>query len=565
MVRYLSFFFLLIFIGGIIPSVPADNTSSSDDQNTTGIISLSDDTLPADSVQKGSESVSSPSLEQSESPAEHGTSLPYVPDRVIVQYRTGLSSTGDFSIMAADVNAEVGAEVIAGEDELGIQGLQVVELQDNLSVSEAIALYESNPSIEYAEPDYLLYISDPVQNEDNTTQEEPSGFEISEESDDTRITSLTPNDPYFSSLYGMQKLHAPDAWEYSTGSSDVIVAVVDTGVDYTHPDLAANMWVNSNEIPANGVDDDVNGYIDDYRGWDFYNNDNNPADDHSHGTHCAGTVGAVGNNGIGVVGVTWNVSIMPLKFMGAGGSGPTSAAISAINYARMEGADVISNSWGGDDYSSALKTAIDNSGAVVVCAAGNDYGRNTDVNPQYPSAYTSSNIIAVLSTDSSDSLSTFSNIGPTSVDLGAPGTSIYSTIPGTGYGSKSGTSMATPHVAGLAALVKAENSSLSVTEVKALIMDNVDPLPALSGKCLKGGRINAYKTMAAVPRLTARFYGVPGVEVFPLTVHFFDASTGNPTRWNWSFGDETGNSTEQNPIHVYNEPGSYTVILTAEG
>jgi len=375
--------------------------------------------------------------------------------------------------------------------------------------------------------------------------------------------STTPNDPSYGSLWAMPKIQAPQAWSINTGSRQVIVAVVDTGVDYTHPDLVDNMWTNPNEIPNNGIDDDGNGLVDDVRGWDYYNNDNNPYDDNSHGTHCAGTIGATGNNGIGVAGINWQVKIMPLKFLGSDGSGSSSNAAKAILYANSKGATAISNSWGGGSYNQLLYDAISASSAVVVFAAGNDYGSNNDVTTYYPASYNCAQIIAVASTTETDGLSSFSNYGPTTVDVGAPGSNIYSTTPGSSYGTKSGTSMATPLVAGLAGLLKSANPSLTNSQIKSAIMTNVDSISALSGKCVSGGRINAYKAVSAIGSpVDAVFYGTPGNAVLPMTVQFTDASTGSPTSWSWSFGDG-GTSTAQNPSHSYSTVGSYTVTLVA--
>jgi len=304
---------------------------------------------------------------------------------------------------------------------------------------------------------------------------------------------VIPNDPFFSYLYGLHNtgqtegtedadIDAPEAWVTTTGSSSVVVAVIDTGVDYSHPDLAANIWTD----PVTG-----------YHGYDYANNDNDPMDDHGHGTHCAGTIGAVGNNGVGVAGVNWNVKIMALKFLDSSGSGYISNAISAIQYANSHGAQVISDSWGGAGNSQALKDAIDASSAVVVCAAGNN-GVNTDTSPQYPSAYPSNNIIAVAATDDNDNLASFSNYGATSVDVAAPGVSIYSTYPGNLYTTMSGTSMATPHVAGVAALVKAAAPSYTAAQIKTTIMNGVDMKPGLSGRCVTGGRLNAKNSIGNI-------------------------------------------------------------------
>ena len=207
-------------------------------------------------------------------------------------------------------------------------------------------------------------------------------------------------------------IDALEAWDITFGADRVVVAVIDSGVDGSHPDLSANLWTNSGEIPGNGLDDDGNGYVDDIRGWDFANKDNNPADDNGHGTHVTGIIAAVGNNGIGVAGVAWNAKIMALKSFRADGSGLTSDAILAIAYANLMGADVINNSWGGAPYSQALFDMIRSSSAMVVFAAGNS-GQNNDLIPHYPSSYTSANILAVAATDPNDNLALFSNFGVT--------------------------------------------------------------------------------------------------------------------------------------------------------
>ena len=219
-------------------------------------------------------------------------------------------------------------------------------------------------------------------------------------------------------------------------SANVLVGVIDTGVDYNHPDLAANIWTNPGEIAGNGIDDDGNGYIDDVHGYDFVNNDGDPMDDNGHGTHFSGTIGGVGNNGIGVAGVNWNVKIMALKFLDSGGSGSTANAVAGVQYATMMGVDVTSNSWGGGGFSQALYDAIDAAGAAniaFVAAAGNN-GANNDTSPAYPAAYDLPNIISVAATDDNDELASFSNYGAASVDLGAPGVDILSTLPGNQYG-----------------------------------------------------------------------------------------------------------------------------------
>lgn len=298
-------------------------------------------------------------------------------------------------------------------------------------------------------------------------------------------------------------IDAPEAWDIQTGSPNVVVAVIDTG-RYNHVDLLPNVWTNPGEIAGNGIDDDGNGYIDDVNGWNFYGNNNvlygSDACSDAHGTHTAGTIGAVGNNGTGVVGVNWNVGIMSLKFLGgAGCSGTTANAILAVHYAANNGAYLTSNSWGGGGFSQALKDAIDASGILFMAAAGNGgadgIGDNNDITPFYPASYASANIISVASTTSTDSRSGFSNYGATSVDLGAPGSSILSTTPNNTYTSYNGASMATPHVSVVAALLYAEFPGITTADVKCRILNSVDPIPALAGVTVTGGRLNAYKAL----------------------------------------------------------------------
>lgn len=325
-------------------------------------------------------------------------------------------------------------------------GLYVVELDAGMSVEDAVVEYAADPSVTYAQPDYEVRLN------------------------------LDPNDPYYGSLWGMQAIDAPQAWDVTTGDSNIVVAVVDTGIDYTHPDLAANIWTNSAEANGTpGVDDDGDGYIDDVHGWDFYNNDSDPMDDNSHGTHVAGTIGGIGNNATGVVGVNWNVTLMPLKFLSSGGYGYTSDAVAAINYARRNGADIINASWGGGGYSTALNNAIqafDNNGGIFVASAGNS-ARSNDSTASYPANYP--NVVSVAATTQSDALAYFSNYGVNTVDIAAPGYGILSTVPG-GYASYSGTSMAAPHVSGAMALVWAAHPDWTNTQVVDAVLNNADPI-----------------------------------------------------------------------------------------
>jgi subtilisin family serine protease len=349
------------------------------------------------------------------------------------------------------------------------------------STAGAISDLESDPRVAYAEPNFTVR-ADAIPNDPFL----PQPWGLNNTGQTVNWTTGTPD----------ADIDAPEAWSVSTGSPDVTVAVIDTGVDVSHPDLAPNISVNPGEDCAgcrtNGVDDDGNGYVDDWRGWDFVNGDNNPTDDNGHGTHVAGTIAAAGNNGLGVAGVTWSSKVLPLKFLAADGTGSVADAISAILYARASGVPILSNSWGGDDFSQALLDAIqqtDASGELFVAAAGNDF-TNNDSTPSYPSSYDSPNVLAVGASDQFDRKAWFSNYGARSVDLAAPGTNVYSTWRGGTYRFEDGTSMATPHVSGAAALAKAVFSGATGAGLKALLLRTVDPVPVLAGTTRTGGRLN---------------------------------------------------------------------------
>jgi subtilisin family serine protease len=401
-----------------------------------------------------------------------------------------------------------------------------------------------------------------------------SRVEVAEVNHKISINFL-PNDPSFGSLWGLNNtgsnggkrdadIDAPEAWDTQKGNKDVVVAVIDTGVDYNHPDLASNMWKNAGEIPGNLVDDDRNGHIDDVYGFDWVNEDGDPMDDESHGTHVAGTIGAVGNNNRGVVGVSPNVSIMSLKFLGSNGRGNSADAAQAIIYAANMGADIINASYGGPRSSKLQRDAIDyasQKGVLFVAAAGNET-KNNDGFSNYPSNYNLPNVIAIAATDDNDKLARFSNYGHKTVDLGAPGVSILSTIPNNRYGSKSGTSMASPHVAGAAALVLAENPNLSVTELKKTLLDNTDSITSLQGKTVTGGRLNVNKAIQAVKN------SEPEVNITsPTSTTSIEPGESHNIRWTDNFNDNVklelykGSSFQQTISSSTPSDGSYSWMV----
>lgn len=426
----------------------------------------------------------------------------HLPDEIIVKFRDDIARN-EAALENASKNAHSQAGAIIKRQFHQVRGLELVAVPDRQLLRQAFTSYLKNPEVEFAEPNYIVR------------------------------TTIMPDDPDFNDLWGLHNdgqtggtvdadIDAPEAWDIVTGSSDIIIAVIDTGVDYNHVDLASNIWVNTDEIPDNGIDDDSNGYVDDDIGWDFsrcarFNSqgvcisykleDNDPYDDHSHGTHCAGIIGAAGNNGTGVTGVNWEVQIMPLKFINSYGQGTTADAINAIFYAVDNGATILNNSWGGSGYSSSLRIAIEyayNHDVLFVAAAGNN-GTNNDVSPFYPASYDVQNVIAVAATNTYDSMPSWSNYGASSVDLAAPGAGIWSTMPGNSYAFKSGTSMATPYVSGVAGLIRASNPLLSNEEIIDVILDNVDAKSSLIGRVTTQGRLNAFRAVSnACPSLPAR-------------------------------------------------------------
>ncbi|HET9324583.1 MAG TPA: S8 family peptidase [Gaiellaceae bacterium] len=366
-------------------------------------------------------------------------------------------------------------------------------------------------------------------------------------------TTADPGDAAFDQLWGLQNtgqavagiaglpdadIDAPEAWQLTQGSSDVVVGVIDSGIDYTHPDLAGQIWTNPGEecpgCRTNGVDDDGNGYVDDWRGWDFAGNDNDPMDDNGHGTHVAGTIGAR-QDANGIVGVNWRVRLMPLKFIGANGEGTAADALRAILYATANGAHVTNNSYGGDGFSQAMLDAIqtaDATGSLFVAAAGNSFNDN-DAEPTYPASYDAPNVIAVAASDQFDRKAWFSNYGKASVDVAAPGTHIYSTWPGGGYRFEDGTSMAAPHVAGAAALAKAAFPAASGVGLKALLLRSIDGVAALQSVARTGGRLNVNSAVRCSDRAQAWIESPsPGFETRagePLTIRVLAGRCGAPS------------------------------------
>lgn len=637
--------------------------------------------------------------------AARGTkALAYKPGEVLVRFKS-----------AATTAARTGALATIGASRLrtvkGVAGLQVAGLAKNMSVEEAVKALAADPAVVYAQPNYRRQIA------------------------------VTPDDTRFDELWGMHNtgqtggsddadIDAPEAWDIATGSADVKVAVVDTGIDYNHPDLDDQLWTNPGEIADNGIDDDENGYVDDVYGIDTVNDDSDPFDDHGHGSHVSGTIGGEGNNGLGVAGVNWDVTIMPVKTFDAGGSGWDEDIIEALAYVNMMGADVSSNSWGGGGYSQAMYDEIEAFPGLFCAAAGND-SMDNDSWMAYPASYDLDNILSVAATDMWDELAWFSNYGVATVDVGAPGDGILSCVPGkplvtldsmvwsddfttfdnwsnwgdsdwgidtttfmsapssvactdypdwafagmtndtpvdltagevgalvldanynltedmagidfyaydetmwtgaylgtltgdsggwdenvimpipgyvsqfgplltdvvffgddnitpvylddvefwTGsisgwdydaaYDSWSGTSMATPHVSGLAALLLSEYPEMGPADLKATIMQNVDVIPSMDGRCVSNGRINAFAALSNPVDLTG-----PAIEmvtedtyesVAEITASASDAMSGVKSM-SWSFDGAPATTVESDTVTMtLDVVGQHTLTVWAE-
>ncbi|MEW6279595.1 MAG: S8 family peptidase [Candidatus Eremiobacterota bacterium] len=350
-------------------------------------------------------------------------------------------------------------------------GLYRLVLPEGGATEQAMARLQTDPRVGYAAPNHVYTL------------------------DERRVPDDLDQGFFGTALWGMEKIQAPEAWGTTVGAHDgPIVAVLDTGADVTHPDLQGNLWTNPGEIPGNGVDDDKNGVVDDVHGYNPAHNSGDLRDIHRHGTHTAGTIAAVGNNGRGVVGVNWEARVMPIRIFDEDGSTDVATIVKGLEYATRMGARITSNSWGGTRYNRALEEAFAASPALHVAAAGNSRIDNDRV-PHYPSSFDLPNLVSVAASDKRDRLASFSNYGAESVDLAAPGVGIKSTLPGDRYGSMSGTSMACPHVAGVAALIATAVPQASNQEIKDRLLGGVDRNGSLEGKVRSGGRLNAARAL----------------------------------------------------------------------
>lgn len=412
-------------------------------------------------------------------PAQAAPKVQAVPGEYVVRLKDTMST-----MSLSTLSQTLGGEVV---EKLSPQSNAILVRRNALEREDfVINSLKNNPYVANAEPNFIYTI-------DSTPSSMPNDPELS------RLWGLVNTGQKDGSAEGVAGIDvdAKRAWEIETGSRDVLVAVIDTGVDYDIADLTPNMWANAGELNGTaGVDDDNNGFVDDIYGYDFANNDGDPKDDHGHGSHVSGTIGGMGNDGAGIVGVAWNVRIMGIKFLSAAGGGTLADAIKSIDYATQMGADIMSNSWGGGGFSEELKLAIErahDAGILFTAAAGNSR-QNNDANPTYPATYDVDNIISVAAIDNRGNLASFSCYGRTTVDVAAPGVNILSTTPN-GLRSWSGTSMATPHVSGVAALVLSHEPGMSMADLRDRIINTARPLTRLRSKVASGGIVNAYHAL----------------------------------------------------------------------
>ncbi len=396
----------------------------------------------------------------------YGGELPYREGEVLVRFKKPIQH--DF-IKQRHVLSAMNMEVVK---HYPLNAISLVKMKVSEPVQDSIKRLKGNAEVDYAEPNYKRY-----------------------------LTAVVPNDPLFSSQWALQNIQSTQAWHIEKGETSIVIAFADTGIDYMHEDLKNNLWRNSGEdwianCPGyNGVDDDGDGYIDNYFGINAITGSGDPLDAESHGTHVSGIAGAQGNNFKGVSGVNWRVSIMALKFIGSEGYGTVADEIETIEFAEMKGIKVFNMSFGGTEFSIFERDALESAEEILFIAAAGNESLNNDVVPLYPASYDLPNIISVAASDEFDDIAFFSNYGRNTVSLVAPGMSILSTLPGDSYDTFSGSSMSTAHVSGLAALVLAKSPWLSVSQLTDQILRTVDTIPDLEEKTLTGGRINAYRAL----------------------------------------------------------------------
>jgi subtilisin family serine protease len=402
----------------------------------------------------------------------NATEAPSVPGEIIVKFKTGFAKS--FKAKGLSVNREI---------KLSHEKLHVLKTENGtVNFQSLLTSLKNNSNVVYAEPNYIYH----------ATTDDPQFSQL------WGLSNTGKNEPKGKAGVSGADINAVKAWELTTGSRQIKIAVIDTGVDYNHPDLKDNMWVNEKELNGKpGVDDDGNGLIDDIHGYNFATDTANPMDGHGHGTHCSGTIGALHNNQIGVAGVMAEVTIVPVKFLDDSGSGTLEAALKAIDYATELNVDIMSNSWGGGGRSQALEDAIkraSDKGIIFTAAAGNSSSDN-DSAPSYPASYNVPNIVSVAALTAQNELASFSSFGKNTVHIAAPGQNILSTVKGGGYEIMSGTSMATPHVSGVLGLLLAKEGRMPHEVMKERLTMTGVPVAGLRGKTLTASRIDAYNIL----------------------------------------------------------------------
>ena len=480
---------------------------------------------------------------------------PHAPDELLVKIAPAVQGR-----TVNTLHSRLGTRVLR---QYAYGGWQRIQLPSGMSVAQGMARYQAAPEIICVEPNYIY--------RKVSSSSAPSTKllfrRIFQQIPAPMTLMAIPNDSDYALLWGPPKIGAPTAWNTTTGSRDVVIAVIDTGIAYPHPDLVANVWRNPGEIAGNGKDDDGNGYIDDVHGYDMHNNDSDPRDDDGHGSHVAGIIGAVGHNALGITGVNWQCSILALKALGNSGAS-ASNLLEAMQYLltmRQRGINVrvLNCSWGGYGYNQSMFemfTALSNAGILITCAAGNgdgaDNGINTDSTPFYPACYAVNGIISVAASDSADRLAMFSNFGVRSVDLAAPGVLIRSTGLNDGYYYLDGTSMASPYVAGAAALMLAYKPATTAVQLKSILLNSSTKLAVLNGKVASGGRLNlasAMQQLGVPPNQVARPMATPpeGEYRYQVTVALSSATSGAEIRYTTNGVTPTTSSLKYvNPISL---------------
>lgn len=470
----------------------------------------------------------------------------YHPARILVQPRPEGARGGLIPLRSRGVQHRVRLRGLMADAD----GPHVMDLPPGIIVPEAIDQLRRSGQVLYAEPDHRIQ------------------------------AARTPDDPFYTSKqqWGLNQtglpagtpdadIDAPEGWDHMTGAESVVVAVIDSGISQQHEDLALNLWVNRLEIPGNGLDDDRNGYADDVHGINAIAGTGNPEDDYGHGTHVAGILGAVGNNGLGIAGVAWRVQIMAVKFLDDQGLGYISDAIRCLDYARRHGARIVNASWTDSEYSESLDSAIarlSRDGILFVTVAGNQ-SLNLDRISLYPASYEWPNILVVTGVNRYGALASGAGYGASSVDLGAPGEGIYSTYTGgpSAYTPISGTSMAAPFVSGILALLRERYPMAPPDELRHRLLATAKPLSALSGKSVSGGVASLSRALSQ--ELLADFEADRWIGAAPLSVRFANASLGEAAAHAWDFGDGSAPSAGPDAQHTFDQEGEFKVALTVTG